>query len=120
MTYTFILLKSKWFYLYEKIQMPIVKTLPSSDKEELRDHRDNTAKDLVKTYSLRQLSFMDWVDTRTIKKSWRYLPVRIDTADSLYRFKRWEKSKPYMIRYIRLDEIKSIFNKRTKKKLSVD
>ena len=100
--------------------MPVIKTLPSTDREELRDHRDNTSKLMIKTYSLRQLSYMDWIDTRTIKNSWRYIPVRVDTWESLYRFKRWESKKPYMIRYIRLDEIKFIFNKRTKKTLSVD
>lgn len=100
--------------------MPIIKTLPRSDRDELRDHRDNTAKEMVKTYSLRQLSFMDGIDTRTVKTSGKYLPVRVDTGDSLYRFKRGASKKIYMVRYIRLDEIKYIFNKRTGKKLTID
>jgi len=100
--------------------MPIMKKINKSDAREIKDHRDNTSKDLVKCYTLAQLSLMDGIDTRTIKSSGRYIPVRIDTSDSLYRFKKWEKSKAYMVRYVRLDEIKYIFNKRTGKKLTAD
>lgn len=49
--------------------MPIIKSLPKTERAELIDHRDNTAKEMIKCYSLRQLSFMDGVDTRTIKTS---------------------------------------------------
>lgn len=94
--------------------MPIMKKIDKSDLQELRDHRDNTSKDLIKAYSLAQISYMDWIDTRTIKTSWRYLPIRVDTWESLWRFKIWKTKKPYMIRYIRLDEIKYIYSKRNK------
>lgn len=100
--------------------MPIVKTLPKTEKFEIKDHRDNTAKDLIKTYSLKQLSFMDWVDTRTIKSSGKYLPVRVDNSKSFYNYKIWITKKPYSIMWIRLDEVKFMFSKRNKwKKLTV-
>lgn len=101
------------------IQMPIKTKIDKSDLQELRDHRDNTAWELIKAYTLAQISFMDWIDTRTVKTSWRYLPIRVDTWESLGRFKIWKTKKPYMIRYIRLDEIKAIYSKRNKwKKLT--
>lgn len=101
--------------------MPIIKSLPRAERGELIDHRDNTAKEMIKCYSLRQLSFMDGVDTRTIKTSGRYLPVRLDTGEATSRFKRGITKKTYMVRYIRLDEIKFIFSKRNKgKKLTIE
>lgn len=100
--------------------MPIKNTLPKAEKMEIQDHLENTAKEFIKTYTLSQLSYMEWVDTRTIKKSWRFLPVRVDTSDTAYRCSKWRVKKPYMVRYVRLDEIKAIFNSRTGKKLTID
>lgn len=100
--------------------MAIVKKVDKTDKREIKDHMENTAKDLVKCYTLSQLSIMDWIDTRTIKNSWRYLPVRIDSSKSLYAYKSWQTKKPYTTMYIRLDEVRYIFNKRTGKKLTID
>lgn len=100
--------------------MPIVKKLSENDLFEIRDHRDNTSKDLVKLYSISQISLMDNIDTRTIRKSNRYLPVRVDSSRSMYRMRKWETNKSYVIKWIRLDEIKYIFNKRTWKKLTIE
>lgn len=100
--------------------MAIVKKISRVDARELRDHRDNTAKDLVKCYTLAQLSLMDWLDTRTIKNSWRYLPVRIDSWRTASDFRLWKTKKPYSIMYIRLDEVRFLFNKRTHKKLVIE
>lgn len=100
--------------------MPIIKSLPSSEKEELKEHRDDTSSLMLKAYTLRQLSFMDWIDTRTVKTSWRYIPIRVDTGENRYRFKRWITKKPYSVLRVRVDEIKFMFNKRTGKKLSVE
>lgn len=101
--------------------MPIVKKVNKSDTWELRDHRDNTSWELIKCYTLSQLSYMDWVDTRTVRTSWRYLPVRVDTWTALYKFKKWENKRPYMTFYIRLDEIRDLFKKRNKgKKLTIE
>lgn len=96
--------------------MPIVKRVNKSDTRELRDHRDNTNWELIKCYTLSQLSFMDWIDTRTVRTSGRYLPVRVDTWTSLYKYRKWENKTPYMTFYIRLDEIRDLFKKRNKGK----
>lgn len=87
---------------------------------ELRDHRDNTSWELIKVYTPSQLSFMDWVDERTVKTSSRYLPVRVDSWPALYRYKTGDNTKPYRVMYIRLDEIRSLYNRRTGKKLVID
>lgn len=96
--------------------MPIIKKLTPADMQELRDHRDNTAWEMIKCYTLSELSYMDWVDTRTIKQSWRYFPVRVDTWMALYKFKKGENKKPYLNLRIRLDEIKDLYSKRNKGK----
>ena len=49
--------------------MAIIKKIDRTDKREIRDHMENTAKDLVKCYTLSQLSLMDGIDIRTIKSS---------------------------------------------------
>lgn len=100
--------------------MVIRHSLPRQELRELRDHRDNTSKDLIKAYTLSQLSLMDGIDTRTIKNSSRYLPIRVDTAQSLSRYKIGTQKKPYTVLYIRLDEIKFIFNKKSRKKLVIE
>lgn len=101
--------------------MPIIKKINKTDLREVRDHRDNTSKELVKCYTLSQISLMDWIDTRTIRTSWRYLPVRIDTSRSLTDYRSWKTKKPYSTMWIRLDEVRFIFSKRNKgKKLTID
>lgn len=100
--------------------MPVITKLEKAALAEIRDHRDNTSKELIKTYTLTQLSFMDWVDTRTVKTSGRYLPVRIDSWTKQYDFKNWRTKKAYTVKYIRLDELRYIYNKRTWKKLVID
>lgn len=87
---------------------------------ELRDHRDNTSWELIKVYTPSQLSYMDWVDERTVKTSARYLPVRVDSWPALYRYKTGENSKPYRVMYIRLDEIRNLYNRRTGRKLAIE
>lgn len=63
---------------------------------------------------------MDGKDVRTIKNSKKYIPVRIDDSVALNRYKRGMVKKPYRVLYIRLDEIKHIFNKRSWQKLVVE
>lgn len=98
----------------------IKKNISEPQLFELKDHRDNTAKDLIKVYTPSQISFMDWISQDTVKTSKKYLPVRVDSWPALYRYKTWENSKPYRVMYIRLDEIKFIYNKRTWNKLVVE
>lgn len=98
----------------------IRKNLPRQELWEIRNHRDETAKDLIKGYTLSQLSLLEWKDPRTIKNSSKYLPIRVDDAQSLAKYKAGNKRNPYRILYIRLDEIKFIFNKKSGKKLVVE
>lgn len=100
--------------------MSIVNKISKGDLWELRDHRDNTSGELIKCYTLAQLSLMDGIDTRTIKNSKKYLPVRIDDNQNLSRYKRGVYKKPYRVLYIRLDEIKHIFNRKSGQKLVVE
>lgn len=93
-----------------------VKHISNSDLWELQDHRDNTMMELVKWYTLSQLSIMDWKDTQAIKRSWNYIPIRIDTAQSRLYYRNRTTKKPYMTLWIRLDEIKFIFSKRNRGK----
>lgn len=100
--------------------MNIVRKIKDSNLQEIIDHRDNTSKTLIKCYTISQLSIMDWRDTKTIRKSGKYLPVRVDNPQNLYYYKNHKYSKPYSILRIRLDEIKYIFWKRNAwKKLEV-
>lgn len=96
--------------------MGVRKSINQTDLWEILDHRDNTAWEMIKCYTLSQLSIMDWKDIRAIRKSWNYLPVRIDTWTALYKFKKWECERPYMTFWIRMDEIKDLFKKRNKGK----
>jgi hypothetical protein len=100
--------------------MPVRKSLSEQQLFELRDHRDNTAWELIKCYTLAQLSYMDWVDTRTVQKSGRYLPVRVDSWPAMDKFRRWKQAKPYRIMYIRLDEIRALYHKRSGNKLEIE
>lgn len=101
--------------------MAVIKTIKWIQLAELRDHRDNTAWELIKCYTLSQISFMDWIDTRTVQTNGKkYLPVRVDSWPSWEKFRRGKQAKPYRVMYIRLDEIKALYNKRTGNKLVVE
>lgn len=100
--------------------MVVKHTLSKPQLFELRDHKNNTVWELIKVYTASQLSYMDWIDERTVKVSSRYLPVRVDSWPALYRYKTGENSKPYRVMYIRLDEVRALFNKRTRKKLVIE
>lgn len=100
--------------------MVIVRKLTDQQLYDLRDHRDNTAWNLIKCYTASQLSYMDWIDERVVKTSKRYLPVRVDSWPAMDKFRRWLQNKPYRIMYIRLDEIRALYHKRTGNKLEIE
>ena len=100
--------------------MAIKRNLWEAQRREIKDHRENTARTLLKVYTPAQLSFMDWVDQSTISHSKRYLPIRVDSWPAMDRYRRGEQAKPYRIMYVRLDEIKYLYNKRTWNKLVVE
>lgn len=101
--------------------MPVKKSISDTQLFELRDHRDNTAWELIKCYTVSQLSYMDWVAEDTVRRNWKkYLPVRVDSWPAMDRFRRWEQAKPYRIMYIRLDEIRALYHKRTGNTLAIE
>lgn len=101
--------------------MPVKKSLSEWQLFELRDHRDNTAWDLIKCYSIAQLSYMDWVAEDTVKRCpKKYLPVRVDSWPAMDRYRRWQQTKPYRIMYIRLDEIRALYRRRTGNTLEIE
>ncbi len=100
--------------------MAIKTSLTPSLLFELKDHRDNTMGDLIKCYTAVQLSYMDWIDERTVKTSKKYLPVRIDSWPAMDKYRRWKQTKPYRIMYIRLDEIRALYKKRTGNTLEIE
>lgn len=96
--------------------MARVKTLKEKSLRDLKDHMENTSMELIKCYSISQLALMDWKDTQSIKRSWKYLPVRIDTKQNAYEYRQRNRKRPYQIKRIRVDEIKFIYAKRNKGK----
>ena len=100
--------------------MAIKKSLSEWQLFELRDHRDSTAWELIKCYSPAQISYMDWIDERTVKTSKKYLPVRVDSWPAMDRYRRWQQTKPYRIMYIRLDEIRALYRRRIGNTLEIE
>ena len=101
--------------------MPVKRKISDTQLFELRDHRDNTAWELIKVYTASQLSFMDRVDENTVRRNQKkYLPVRVDSWPAMDRFRRWLQAKPYRIMYVRLDEIRALYHKRTWNKLEIE
>lgn len=99
----------------------IKKSISDTQLFELRDHRDNTAWELIKCYTASQLSFMDHVSEDTVRRNWKkYLPVRVDSWPAIDRFRRWLQEKPYRIMYIRVDEIRALYHKRTGNTLEIE
>lgn len=90
--------------------------IKQTELQEIKHHIENTMWEYVKCYSLWQIAVIDWIDKRTVKKSWNYLPVRIDWWYHLYMYKKRVLKKPYSVMYIRLDEIQFVFDKRNKKR----
>lgn len=87
---------------------------------ELKDHRDNTMWDLIKVYTASQLSFLDHISEDTVKKSKKYLPVRVDSWPAIDRYRRGLQKKPYRTMYIRLDEIRALYKKRSGNSLEIE
>lgn len=96
--------------------MVVRKSINQTDLWAIKNHLESTAWEMIKWYTLAQLSLMDWRDTRTIRNSWDYLPVRVDNNNSFFCYRKWLQAKPYKTLYVRMDEIKQIFTKRNKGK----
>ena len=100
--------------------MTIKKELSDAQLFELKDHRDNTMWTLIKVYTPAQLSYMDNIDQVSVKSSKKYLQLRVDSWPAVDRYRRWEQSKPYRVMYIRLDEIRALYHKRTGNRLEIE
>ena len=92
--------------------MAIYKELSENEELALKDHKMHTEWELIKCYTLKQLSYIEGIDSRTIKKSPKYLPVRVDDYRSLFYYNKWETNKPYSLKYIRVEEIENILSKK--------
>ena len=95
-------------------------TISDTKKREIIDHLYNTSHELIKCYDIKQLSLIEWKAPQYIKNDPRFLPVRIDTARARNQNRAGQFRKCYSIKYIRLDEIKHIFNRKTWRKLVVE
>lgn len=98
----------------------IKKSISEAQLFELRDHRDNTVWELVKVYTASQLSYIDHISEDTVKRSKKYLPVRVDSWPAMDRYRHWQQKKPYRVMYIRLDEIRALYKKRTGNTLAIE
>lgn len=63
---------------------------------------------------------MDGKDTRTIKNSPKYLAVRVDDSHNFYKWRTGVNKTPYRVLYIRMDEVKNLFQKKSGKKIVVE
>lgn len=54
---------------------------------------------------------MEKKDGRTIKKSFRYIPIRIQNAQTLYRGRTGKSEKDYTVKYILFSDLKEWFDK---------
>lgn len=60
----------------------------------------------IKTYKLSELEKKENLNYRTIKKrTTEYIPIEIENGQTRAKYKAWQQSKPYMIRYIRIKDI---------------
>lgn len=100
--------------------MVIERTIQDNYKQEIINHLEATSDRMVKAYTLKQISFLDGIDTRTVKYSWKYMPVRIEDRNSRRAQREGRNRKWYTIKRLRLDEIKHIYNKRNRNKKLVE
>ena len=72
----------------------------------------------LKLYDLTEIMKMEWKDSRTIKKSFRYIPVKIKNAQTVYRERTWRSNKDYTVKYILFSDLKDWFLNNHWKRLS--
>lgn len=97
-----------------------VTELSQRDMFTLTDHYENTRDKLVKCYTMRQLMAMEGKDRDTIARRWIAIPVRVDEWNKCFKFKIWQSTKPYQIRWIRIDEVAHILSMATWKIVNIE
>lgn len=75
---------------------------------------------MIKAYSIGEIAFLDWIDTRTVRNSWKYIPVRFEDRTVRRDMRNGRTTRTYTERRVRVDEIKYIFNKRNQTKRLVE
>lgn len=60
----------------------------------------------INSYWLYEIAKKDWISHPTVKKNYRYIPVRFYTATKAKRKEQGIQSKDYTVKYIRLEDIK--------------
>jgi len=66
----------------------------------------------IKSYKLKELAELEKKHPITIRNSYRYIRIRIETASTKAQFTAWNTKTPYGYRYIRLEDIqKALKNK---------
>lgn len=100
--------------------MWVTRELIQRSLDEIKNHLDLTAWTMPKAYTLRQIAFLDWIDPRTVKTCGKYMPIRVDYREYKYSYNIGRYKKPYQVRWMRVDEIKFIYNKRNRKKKLVE
>lgn len=66
--------------------------------------------ELLTLYTLKELSELEGRNPRTIKWSYRYLKVKLETGHTKSMNRAWITKKSYWIRYIRLEDVKKLLN----------
>ena len=66
--------------------------------------------ELLTLYTLKELSELEWKNPRTIKGSYRYLKVKIETSTSRFMNRTGLTKKSYWVKYIRLEDVKKLLN----------
>lgn len=62
----------------------------------------------IKTYTLIELAQLEGKSRQTIKTSFRYIPIKIETKSGITRAKKGLQEKSYSIKYVKLDDIKKL------------
>lgn len=70
----------------------------------------------IKAYSITELAKKDNITRPTVytllEKGERYIAVKFETWRAKKDCKLWKQSNPYSIRYIRLEDVKELLNKK--------
>ena len=70
----------------------------------------------IESYTLKDLAELEGRNLRTIKSSYRYIAIKIETKSWITRAEKGLQKKTYSYRYIRLEDVK----KALKGKIDID
>lgn len=64
----------------------------------------------IESYTLKDLAELEGRNPRTIKSSYRYIAIKIETKSWITRAEKGLQKKTYSYRYIRLEDVKKLLN----------